>query len=82
VLVVLVNPNAKASPNLMLSYIRVSDTLKFMQGWDLVLDTAGVIKNVIDAKKIKTQDFFGDILGKDWSNFLPSSWLSECESGH
>jgi hypothetical protein len=49
----------------------------FLQGWELILDAGGAIKNVIDAKKVKVHDFFADVLGSDWSNFLPNFFTSD-----
>lgn len=48
-----------------------------MQGWDLVLDGAGLVKNVIETKKVKLGDFMSDILGQDWKEHAPISWLKE-----
>ena len=51
--------------------------LLFLQGWELVLDAGGAVKNVIDAKKVKIHEFFADILGGNWASFLPNLFTSQ-----
>ena len=33
-------------------------------------------RNVLDASRLRIQDFFAEVLGRDWSAFSPRSWLS------
>lgn len=51
-----------------------------MQGWDLVLDGASAIKNVVDTKKVKIDDFLNDILGSGWKDYAPIAWLKDSKS--
>ena len=47
-----------------------------LRGWELILDAGNAVRNVVDAKRIRVQEFLAEILGRDWSDFTPHSWLS------
>jgi len=49
----------------------------FLQSWELILDAGSALKNVIDAKKVKIQEVFADVLGSDWAQYLPNLFASK-----
>jgi len=50
-----------------------------IQGWELIIDVGGAVKNVLDAKKLKVSEFFADMMGKNWADFTPISWHNSCK---
>jgi hypothetical protein len=47
------------------------------QGWQLIRDAGSKVWDVMDTKYVKVKDFFQDVLGADYSHFLPHNWLSD-----
>lgn len=47
-----------------------------LQSWDLIVDGGGALKNAAALKATKIHEFFHDILGDSWKEWVPAAWLN------